>query len=307
MQYIVACMATIKNDDLSLWLAFHAVGKRESFTQAARDLRLSVPVLSKKIAKLEELLSVRLFLRTTRRVVLTNEARDLFPQVEGLLQDARSIEALLEPKVELEGLIHLTCIPSLGQRHLSYSIVKFHRLHPLVKFRVHLSDAITDLVESQMDLAIRAQKPTESQHVYRKLISNNLVLCASPSYLQKYGQPSKIAELNNHKVLSLSAYEGCSFQGTSIKLKEFRKSQNIICENGYFLTELALQGAAIVVRSKWDVAGYLKSKKLVSVLEKFPLEPFGDIFAVTPHRKLLPPRVRTFLDFIQAEAQSWVG
>ncbi len=94
---------------------------------------------------------------------------------------------------------------------------------------------------------------------------------------------------------------------TTTKLKEFRKNQNIVCENGYFLTELALQGAAIVVRSRWDVAGYLKSKKLVEVLEKYPLEPFGDIFAVTPHRKLLPPRVRTFLDFIQSEAKSWVG
>lgn len=298
-------METIKIDDISLWQAFYWVGKRESFTGAAKALNLSVPVLSKKVARLEELLNTRLFTRTTRRVTPTNEARDLLPQIESLLQDLRNIETQLEPALEIEGPIRLTCIPALAQRYLGKAIVKFQKLHPLIRFDIHLSDSLVDIVEAQMDVAIRGQRPTGAQFVYRKLIPNELVLCASPSYLEKNGYPTKILDLNKHHLLSLSAYENCSFIKTPYKLKEFRGSQKIVNENGFFLTELALQNAGIAVRSKWDVAPYLQSGKLVQVLEKFALEPFGDIYAVTPHRRLLTMRVRTFLDFLQQEAASW--
>ena len=105
--------------------------------------------------------------------------------------------------------------------------------------------------------------------------------------------------------LILDIHHRCKFQESSLKLKDFVKNKKLSCHDGVFLTNMALNGMGILVRSIWDVQDHLKSGKLVQVLQDHPLETFGHIHVVIPSKRFLAPRVRTFFDFIIEQSQLW--
>jgi LysR family transcriptional regulator, transcriptional activator for dmlA len=299
-------MERIRIQDLSLWEAFYWVSKSGTFTAAAKQLRVSLPRLSKKVTLLEQELGTRLFNRTTRSVSMTHEAALLLPGVEQLLENAGSLERAKGAQEE-SGTIRLTCIPAFAQRCLAPMLVKFQKLHPGVHFDLHVSDAVVDMVEMQMDLAIRVQKPRGAQFVFRKLCTNDLVWCASPKYLAAHAIPRKPKDLNKHVLLTLSVYNECRVGARGPRIKDMLKNNPILCESGAVLTELALQGGGIALRSRWDVKRYFENGSLVPVLEKFPVDAFGEVYAVTPHSRFLTRRVRMFLDFLVSECRQLEG
>lgn len=292
-------MEKVKIADLSLWESFYWVCKKGSFTQAAHQLHVSVAFLSKKIAQLEGELEVRLFNRTTRHVAMTLEAKELLPRVEALLEEAGNLER--RGPQEKAGLIRLTCVPAFAQRCLAPWIVEFQKQHPGIRFDVHVSDSLVDLIETERDLAIRVQAPTGAQFVFRKLLSNDLVWCASPGYLAQHSPVRKPKDLKAHAIFSLGVYSDLRV-GEGVRVGDLMQNPTVRCESGAVLTELALQGAGIALRSKWDVEPFLSSGKLVQVLKKYPMEAFGDVYAVTPHRRLITHRLRLFLDFLVQKA-----
>lgn len=294
--------------DLSLWEAFYWVAKDASFTKAAARLRLGTPMLSKKITRLEKELSVRLFFRSTRKLALTEEGRSLLPVVETLLEDYRGLEDRFQSGKKIAGTIRLTCTAGLANRHLAPLIVEFTEKHPDVKFEIDASDALVDLIGSQIDLAIRIQKPVESELIYKKLIPNNLIFCASPDYVRKCRLPLKTAEdLRKHPLVMFRAYERCVLTGTGLTLGDFTQNRRIDANSGTFLTELALQGAGVAIRSVWDVREFLRAGALTQVLKNVHIENPVDIYAVIPSRRLMTARVRTFLSFLEARAKNWVA
>lgn len=289
----------MKIQDLSLWEAFYWVAEEKSFTKAAVKMRLGVPFLSKKIGKLEAELGMRLFHRSTRKVSLTSEGIGLLPTVKTILEDLHGIENHFEPKDQLSGVIRLTCLTSIAHRILAPLLVEFTKMHPKVIFELDASDRIVDLIDNQIDLAIRVQEPTGADYIFRKLLQNDLIFCASPDFLRKSkGKIQKLSDLKNHPFFMLDAYAECRLLDSKIRLKELRNTQTIKCDSGMFLTELALQGGGIAVRSLWDVQPFLKSGELVQILKNYPIEPYGNIYAVIPSRRYLSHRVRTFLEYL---------
>lgn len=306
MQNTFSFKERMKIEEIGIWEGFVAVAKYGSFTKAAERLRLTVPQLSKRVAKLENILGVRLFQRTTRTIAITEDAKALLPKVVSALEDLQGIESFFEEKLNISGTIRITSIPFIAHRLLIPVVREFVKEYPGIQIEFDLSEKLENLVESNFDLAVRIQEPKDSSMVYRKLASNNLVLCATPKYLKT--NPRKIEKpehLIDHSMLFLSIHQRCSFTGTSHKLGEFMNARTITCDNGWFLTELALQDLGILVRSIWDVRPYFQTGKLVQVLKKFPLESFGHIYAVVPSRRLLAPRVRIFLDYLVSMAVEW--
>ena len=296
----------MKIRDLSAWESFYWVAKESNFKRAAGRLNIGAPLLSKRIAKLEEDLGVRLFQRSTRKVSLTHEGRGMFPHVQSFLEDAQGLEDRFGQTDEVVGTIRMTCVTAFAHRIMAPIIAEFCELHPKVAFEFEATDGFVDLIDAQMDLAIRVQHPTGADFVFKKLLQNNLVLCASPKYLKAARRPiRKPEDLSSHRLLMLKSYEGCRFKGAAVALGELQGAQKVHCESGLFLTELACRDAGVAVRSLWDVLGLLKSGKLVQVLEKYPLDPFGDMYLVIPTRRLLAHRVRTFVDFLTAKTQHW--
>jgi DNA-binding transcriptional LysR family regulator len=295
----------MKIRDLSVWESFYWVAKEENFTRAAQRQNLGLPYLSKRIAKLEEDLGVRLFQRSTRKVSLTHEGRSLFPVVQSFLEDAQGLEDRFEANEEISGTIRLSCVTAFAHRMIAPLIVKFNEIHPKVQFELEITDSLIDLIDNQIDLAIRVQEPAGADFVFKKLIPNELIVCASPQYIERNKKIRTPEDLLAHRILTLQVYEESRFDRSQLKVGDLMKARAIRCESGLFLTELACQGAGVAIRSVWDVDSLLRDGRLMKILDRFPLQPFGNMYAIVPNRRLLAQRVRTFMTFLEAEAQSW--
>jgi DNA-binding transcriptional LysR family regulator len=296
----------MKIRDLTLWESFYWVAKEGSFVRAAKKLNVGAPLLSKRVARLEEELGVRLFQRSTRQVGLTQEGRGLLPRIESFLGDAQGLEDQFSRQSEVAGVIRMTCVTAFAHRVLAPLLVEFCALYPAVKFELEVTDAFVDLIDAQMDLAIRVQEPTGADFIFKKLLQNKLILCASPVYLKRHGSKLlKPQDLQAHRVLMLGVYGGSRFKGCPLALRDLANAQTIRSESGLFLTELACQGAGVAVRSVWDVHPLLESGRLVQVLKPYALDPFGDMYLVIPSRRLLAHRIRVFIDFIMEKAKRW--
>jgi DNA-binding transcriptional LysR family regulator len=292
----------MKINDLSTWEAFLAVSQSNQFSKAAEKLKIGAPLLTKKIQILEQELGVRLFQRTTRRVSLTQEGIELLPKVKAILEDLANTESQFENLKELEGTIRISCITAFTHRVLTPILVEFQNKYPKVKFEIDPNDNYVDLVDSVIDIAIRVDQPRGANFIYKKLTENKLVAVASPEYLKKSSKKIKHPkDLKSHKVLSLSVYENCIFKKTNVRIADIKGEASIVTNSGLYLTELALQGAGIAIRSIWDVEPYLKNKKLLQVLPEFELENFGTVYAVMTGNRLLAKRVRVFMDFLEQQ------
>lgn len=282
------------------------VAQHGGFSKASQALRVPVPQVSKRIAKLENHLGVKLFQRSTRVVRLTDEGKSLFEKISTVLEDLREIESSVQENKEVEGVVRLTCVPYVAHKLLLPALAEFRRRYPKIKIDLQVTKNFVNIIEQGIDLAIRIDEPSEGDYIYKKLAPNDLIFCASPEYLRKNKAPLKEPkDLMNHELMFLEIHEGCKFLNSSLQLKKFASRKRIECDSGSFLTKLAIEGHGIVVRAVWDVGDNLKEGRLVQVLKNYPLETFGQIYAVVPSRRYLAPRIRAFLDFVTEQSKSW--
>lgn len=298
----------MKMDDFAPWEAFLGVAQQGSFSKASRLLRVPVAQVSKRVSRLESQLNVRLFQRTTRVVSLTDEGKLLLPRIQSILEDLKEAESFFESRYELAGTIRVTAVPFVAHRLLVPVLKDFSALHPGVHIELDVSERFMNLVDAGYDMALRVETPKDSNLVYRKLVPNDLIFCAAPAYLKKNQAPLRTpGDLHRHDLLMLGIHRRCHFKEKEISLAEFEKRRRITCENGAFLTELALEGFGILVRSIWDARPHLVSGRLTQVLKNHPLETFGYLHAVIPSKRYLAPRVRAFLDFVVERSRAWVS
>jgi DNA-binding transcriptional LysR family regulator len=170
-----------------------------------------------------------------------------------------------------------------------------------VKLSVNLDDQIVDLVGSGFDLGIRVGAMGDSSLVARRLASNRRVLCASPAYLQTHGLPRTPAELATHDCLLLVGSQGRQdvWHFTDRKGRDIaqRVQGRFESNQGALLRDAVVAGLGIAMHSLWHVHEQLRSGQLQLLLPDYPIHTTG-IFAVMPQRRLVPPRVRAFVDFL---------
>jgi LysR family transcriptional activator of dmlA len=304
--FIISWEEIMKITDLTLWQTFVAVVHERNFARASRVLHTNAPNVTKRISQLESSLGVRLFNRTTRTMSLTVDGEKLLPQVRALIDQAREIEERANETQKLAGLIRVTSLNGIAQRWLAPAIVDFQKLHPAVRFEVLPGDGLMELIQDQVDLALRIQEPTGADVIFREMVVNHLVVCASPAYLKNAKPIRRPRDLHGHPLLFLNVHRELKFHGKGEKLKEFAADRTILCESGTYLTELALLGAGLAVRARYDVNTYLKSGQLVELLAKYPLEYFRKVYLVIPQKRYLSSRVRAFADFLMARRDQLV-
>jgi DNA-binding transcriptional LysR family regulator len=188
-----------------------------------------------------------------------------------------------------------------GQQYISPLIPKFLALHPNVKLSFDLNDQTHDLVKAGFDLAIRIGALEDSNLIARRLATDRRVLCASPKYLRRNGTPKTPADLEQHQCLILVGRHGRRdvWRLTDRKTGEVsvRVNGRIESNQGELLRDAALGGLGIAMHSTWHVWQDLRAGRLQVVLPNYPIADSG-IYAVTPHRRLIPPRVRAFIEFL---------
>ncbi|HWM69454.1 MAG TPA: LysR family transcriptional regulator [Steroidobacteraceae bacterium] len=285
--------------DLRLFLRVLDSG---SITAAAHSLNLSVAVVSLRLKRLEREMGVRLLHRTTRRLSPTVEGTALAQRGRALADEFEALtQGLRSSGTGVAGTLRITTASMFGQLYISPLVPKFLARHPQVSLSVNLSDEILDLVGAGFDLAIRIGALDDSSLVARKLAVNRRVLCASPEYLRLHGTPRTPNDLEKHQCLVLVGSQG---RRDIWHLTDRKKSTvavrikgRIESNQGELLHDATTAGLGISMHSTWHVWDDLRTGRLQVVLPDYPLPDTG-IYAVTPQRRMVPPRVRAFVEFL---------
>ncbi len=285
--------------DIGLFLRVLDLG---SITAAARSLNLSVAVASQRLKRLERELGVRLLHRTTRRLHPTSEGQSLAERGRALVEDLDALaDDLRQSAHDVGGTLRVTLSASFGQQHVSPLLPEFQARHPRLRISAHLSDDLVDLVKEGFDLAIRIGLLDDSGLVARRIAGNRRVLAASPDYLRRHGTPRHPDDLADHAGVLLMGRDGRQDVWTLTApdggLLRVRMTSRFESNFGELLRDAVLAGQGIAMHSLWHVADDLRAGRLVVVLPDYP-PPTSQISAVTPARRLQPPRVRSFVDFL---------
>ncbi|MEJ6066235.1 LysR family transcriptional regulator [Psychrobacter sp. 16-Bac2893] len=288
-------------DRIDAMRAFVAVVTEGSFSNAANTLQLSPQLVSKYVSKLEEQLNSRLLNRTTRKVSLTEAGSHYFGHAQQILLSIDDMESKLgglqqNPK----GVLRISAPVSFALKHMAKLITDFQIHYPLVKVDLQLTDRKVDIVEEGFDVALRIGQLKSSSLIAKKVAPIRVVLCAAPEYLKKYGTPTQPEDLERHRYLHYSYMnmDGKDDIYQLLKAKYLKQGSELRSNNGDVLVDAAIAGAGIVLQPTFIISEALSSGKLVVVLPKLEPEALG-LYAVYAHRKLLPHKVRCFIDFVE--------
>ena len=277
---------------------FVSVASRGSLTAAATAEGVAPGVVSRRLDALEARLGVKLLLRTTRRVTLTFEGSAYLEDCERILRELGDAEASVSRGgVKARGHLRLSAPAGFGRRHVAPLIMQFLDATPEVTVNLDLSDRLVDLVNEGIDCAIRVGELSDSSLVSIRLAENRRVVVASPAYLEQRGTPRTLADLSSHNCLSLGQQRGWLFRDGE-EIVSIKVSGQLECNDGAVLHEWALAGRGLAWRSMWEVGEDLQRGALVSVLDEFAV-PGNNIYAVFPERRLLPAKVRFFIDHLK--------
>lgn len=283
-----------------------------SITAAGRDQRLTPAVASNRIKELESRLGVRLFNRTTRKLTPTEIGRVYYDYA------VKAIEAVDEAEVAVasfaqkpRGAIRVMAPLGLGRRIVGPLIPEFNRQYPEIEVRLRLSDRRVDIVEESVDVAFALGYLRDSNLKLRKITECRRVLCAAPDYLETHGMPQRPEDLilSGHRCLLLR-FPGSPEYFWVLETEEGPKKFNVAgpydADDGDMLTEWALAGWGIANKPVFEIAHHLRAGRLVPLLEATPPPPsmFGCLY---PHRRLLDPKVRLFIDFMAGRCQQKVA
>ena len=300
-------------DKLKQIETFVAVATRGSLTAAALAEGVAPAVIGRRIDALEARLGVKLLVRTTRRISLTQEGSAILEDAQRLLADLANAEASVSAgSLQASGHLRITAPAGFGRRHVAPLVPRFVALHPDVAISLNLSDRLVDLVNEGIDCAVRVGDLPDSSLVSVRLADNRRLCVASPAYLQGAGVPVHPQDISRHEGLTLSS-EASQTRGWAFSIdgevQHVRPRTRLDCSDGQVLHAWCLEGLGLAWRSLWEVQDDLGAGRLVSVLDDFAAPPNG-IYAVFTQRKHLPLRVRLWIDFIKAaygDAAYWAA
>ena len=281
---------------------FVEVAQRGSLSAAAREEGITPAMVGRRIDQLEGRLGVKLFKRSTRKVTLTPEGATFYEDCHRLLDDLRSAEdSLMVGARSASGRLIVTAPTAFGRKHIAPHLPAFISEHPNLSITLHLSERLVDLKNERFDLAIRIADLKSVDLIAAKLARNHRVVCAAPSYFKRAGKPRALADLARHNCLVTSTEEGSADTWTfheKGKPVSMKVGGNLQCNDGEVLTRWAISGEGLAWRSAWEVSEEVKRGRLVTVLDEFAF-PGNNIYAVYPERRLLPAKVKFFIEFLR--------
>ena len=281
---------------------FVEVAQRGSLSAAAREEGITPAMVGRRIDQLEERLGVKLFKRSTRKVTLTPEGTTFYEDCHRLLDELRGAEdSLTAGAKSASGRLIITAPTAFGRKHIAPHLSAFIAEHPNLSINLHLSERMVDLKNERFDLAIRIADLKSADLIAAKLARNHRVVCGAPAYFKRAGKPKELADLAKHNCLVTSTEDGTAdtwhFQDKG-KPVPVKVSGNLQCNDGEVLTRWAIAGEGLAWRSAWEVSEEVKRGRLVTVLDPFAF-PGNNIYAVYPERRLLPAKVKFFIEFLR--------
>jgi DNA-binding transcriptional LysR family regulator len=309
--------------------SFVLIATRGSLTAAASAEGVAPAIMGRRLDALEQRLGVKLMQRTTRRLTLTHEGSAFLEDCQRLLTDIANAESSVSAGgVKASGHLRITAPAGFGRRHVAPLVPLFRELHAEVTMSLNLSDRVIDIAAEGFDCAVRVGDLPDSSMISVRLAANSRLCVASPRYLRRRGTPQRPADLAAHDCLVLSSdasqtrgwafrvpvapagRDGAERGVAAVRTHEvihIKPAGPLDCSDGQVLHDWCLAGCGIAWRSSWEVESEIAAGKLVPVLQDFAA-PANGIYAVFPQRRLLPLRVRLWIDFLKhhyAQPEFW--
>ena len=284
--------------DLIDVLAFVRVVETGTFARAAERMGLSKPVVSRRVARLEERLGARLLTRTARGAQPTGVGQAYYERAAAILADLEAAqEVVAEAVTQVAGPIRLSAPLSFGTAHLAPALAEFARLHPAVELDIELEDRNVDLVGGGYDLAVRIGRLADSSLVARRIAPVRKHAVASPAYLAARGRPERPADLAGHDVM-VYGNEQWRFR-VGERWETVRVTPRMRSNNGEMLLAAAEADLGVCLLPSFIAAAAIARGRVEVILLDFPLEE-GALHAVMPPGRAVTARVRALVDFLVA-------
>lgn len=273
-----------------------------SLSKAALAQQISPQAASKALGQLEQYLGARLFHRTTRSMSLTEEGQRFFdaaqPSLIGLQQ---ALRAARTAKEDLAGPLRIVGPRTVLQPIIAPTLIEYCRLYPEVLPDVQLDDRVGNWVEDRVDVGFRLGDPPEEGFIARKLFPMQLVICAAPAYLRKFGIPQSLYELDSHRCSAFRRASDGRIVPWRVRVGDSMQDQHIrpaFCTNDEdFELRAVLAGEVIGQLAVPTVASLIRSGRLVPLLLEHMADNYS-LFLYYGSRAAQPDRVRRFINLV---------
>lgn len=293
-------MSTIDFSHLRLIAIFATVVETGSFAAAARKLLSSRSRISEQVAKLESDLGVRLLQRSTRQLKMTDEGEQVYEKARQLPEVLRAIESISTPEIPA-GRVSITMNHDIAHKFFLPLMSSFQQAYPQVHLDLILDDACLDLINEQIDLAIRIGIPKDEALIARPMHEERLAIFASPDYLSHHGTPKTTKELSKHHwvLLNQQHSEDIRLFRQRDKSIEIKPSRWITCNSPLMVQQMVIQGLGIGALLPTTVSKEVEQERLIQLMPSLRSEPM--IFSlVYPSRRQLPLRTRVVVDYLMS-------
>ena len=288
-------------DTLTRMRAFIDVVEAEGFSAAARKIGRSKALLSKYVRELEDELGALLLNRTTRQFSLTEAGHTYYRRASEIVREIDDLaDSVRETSGDVRGRVKLSAPRTFADAPIGQSLIDFAKAHPDITLDIHLDDRFVDLVEEGFDLAIRISRLENSSLIARRLAPFSVRLCAAPDLVARLGMPKGPQDLaslpcivdTNGRWLTNWPFRGDTGDTISISV-----SGPIEVNSPLTARAAAVAGLGFAILPDFIAAPEIAAGRLVTALDDHILTGAG-IFAVYPHRRYLPAKVRVFVDYL---------
>ncbi|HEX4917021.1 MAG TPA: LysR family transcriptional regulator [Limnobacter sp.] len=290
-------------EDLSLLVALSRHGSMSAYAQSAG---VSAAYVSKRLAQLEARMGARLFHRTTRSLSLTELGETCVEWGQRVLDSAQDLmDAMSAERSVPQGLLRVCSSTGYGRSRVAPALSALVRKYPQLEVQLELMDRPVDMVTEGFHLDIRLGAVQEPGLIARHIADNRRILCASPAYLKKAGALKSLDDLQRHSCLLIRERDQLPgrwvLQGPHGE-ETVRVKGKLTSNNGESVRQWMADGHGIGLRSAWDVAPLLQSKKLKQVLPAYYQQ--ANVYAVYPSRLASSARLRVCVEFLAQRLQN---
>lgn len=292
--------------DVATLSVFIEVVRRGSFAAVAKDRNVDPSSISRLIAGLEEELSIRLFQRSTRQLVLTEGGRIYFERIEPLIEELqRACAAARDAGAGLSGTLRISTTVAFGQICIVPLLAEFRASYPGLTLELLLTDLNLDLIGERIDVAIRLGPRLDVGYVAAKLFPTRYRVCASPAYIAREGSPSTPAQLAKRKcvVFDLPGFrDRWLFRDKSGEVTEVPIASDLRLSSALAIRQCVLDGLGPTLIGHWNVDSDLADGLLIDLFPEYSVTATDfetAAWIIYPSRSYLPAKVRAFIDFIR--------
>ena len=287
---------------LNRLLYFNSVVETGSISKTSQIFDVQPSSISRQLAVLEQELGVRLLNKTTRNTGLTEAGHKYYEYSQRIVSEFDEAKRVVNDLQEApKGKLNISMTVGCGESVVLPLISKFISLYPNIDIELELSERVVDLVEENIDVAIRSGRLPDSTMIARQLTLNNFLLCASPQYLVKHSTPHSPDDLINHQCIryNYSRWKDW-FLMAEVKTKlNLNNAISVNSVNGQ--KQLVLNDAGLALIPLWAIKNELEDGSLVQVMPEYTFSPYEELsatYAIYLKRDMISPKTRVFLDFL---------